>query len=371
MAFRPPPRRCRSRHQAPAAKGVNPASVSGQPQTPARRPSRPPARRPGTRSHQLQAQLLGSAAGFCHCPPCSAASRSRRRPTTAGRLRAHFLRLHALLREAGRVVGDRCEHLLYYIQARPSKSRETLDSLRRGARGDAGRRLPAVVGDSFLDDLAVDVRDVRYANGVSAGWRSRHGRAAAGKIVDYVGSNKVGHSAIDEKLKEKGITIRLDSFIDPGRVRQVTGVVRELTPKGYQYAEVKPEIKRVGGGPRPSICPSTSRRSKVRVRRHRLRRQPAGQRRHARRKMKENKGQGSSVSSLAAGRTRKRSSVKTPTRSSSTTATRATSPPGSDSRNWDHGGLGGRYSRSSSSAYRSPKASATRSATSTSRGTRS
>ena len=142
---------------------------------------------------------------------------------------------------------------VYYIQARPSNSRENRwipynEALEETLVGDF-KRLWAT---SFLDDLAVDVRDVRYSNGVI-------GKLAVFdmeerqrvKIVDYVGSNKVDHSAIDEKLKEKGITIRLDSFIDPGTVRRVAGVVRELyAEKGYQYADVKPEIKEVAGGPK-------------------------------------------------------------------------------------------------------------------------
>ncbi len=71
------------------------------------------------------------------------------------------------------------------------------------------------------------------------------------KIVDYVGTEKVDQSKIDEKLKEKQLQIRLDSFIDPGLIRRVAGVVREVyAEKGYQFAEVKPEIKEVEGGPK-------------------------------------------------------------------------------------------------------------------------
>ena len=142
---------------------------------------------------------------------------------------------------------------LYYIQARPSNSRENRwtpydDTLEETLVGDF-RRLWAT---NFLDDLAVDVRDVRYANGVPGKLAifNMEERQRV-KIVDYVGSERVSHSDIDEKLKEKGINIRLDSFIDPGTVRQVAGVVRELyAEKGYQYAEVKPSIKEVAGGPK-------------------------------------------------------------------------------------------------------------------------
>jgi outer membrane protein insertion porin family len=142
---------------------------------------------------------------------------------------------------------------LYYIQARPSSSRENRwivydDALEETLVGDF-RRLWAT---SFLDDLAVDVRDIRYPNGVMGKLAifNMEERQRV-KIVDYVGSERVSHSDIDEKLKEKGITIRLDSFIDPGTVRRVAGVVRELyAEKGYQYATVKPEIKEVAGGPK-------------------------------------------------------------------------------------------------------------------------
>src|SRR4030095_14357309 len=58
-------------------------------------------------------------------------------------------------------------------------------------------------------------------------------------------------SKIEEELRDKGIQIRLDSFIDPGLIRRVAGIVRELyASKGYMFAEVKPEIKDVAGGPK-------------------------------------------------------------------------------------------------------------------------
>ena len=71
------------------------------------------------------------------------------------------------------------------------------------------------------------------------------------KIVDYIGSDKVDQSKIEEELRDKGIQIRLDSFIDPGLIRRVAGIVREqYAAKGYMFAEVKPEMKEVAGGPK-------------------------------------------------------------------------------------------------------------------------
>jgi outer membrane protein insertion porin family len=71
------------------------------------------------------------------------------------------------------------------------------------------------------------------------------------KIVDYVGSKKIEVSKIDEKLKEANAQIRLDTFIDPSLVRKVSGIVRDmLREKGFQFADVKPEIVEMPGGPK-------------------------------------------------------------------------------------------------------------------------
>ena len=105
---------------------------------------------------------------------------------------------------------------------------------------------------NFLDDLTIETRDVRFSNGVigKVVVYNMEERQRV-KIVDYLGSDKVDQSKIEEELRDRGVQIRLDSFIDPATIRRVTGIVRELyAEKGYQYAEVKPEIKDVGGGPK-------------------------------------------------------------------------------------------------------------------------
>jgi outer membrane protein insertion porin family len=102
---------------------------------------------------------------------------------------------------------------------------------------------------NFLDDLSIEVRDVRFENGVIGKviLYNMEERQRV-KIVDYIGSDKVDQSKIEEELRDKGIQIRLDSFIDPGLIRRVAGIVRELyASKGYMFAEVKPEVKEVEG----------------------------------------------------------------------------------------------------------------------------
>ena len=105
---------------------------------------------------------------------------------------------------------------------------------------------------NFLDNLWIDVSDYKFPNGtigkiVTYNMEERQ----RVKIVDYVGSKKVEVSKIDEKLKDANAQIRLDSFIDPGLVRKVEGIVRDmLREKGFQFANVTHEIKDVPGGPK-------------------------------------------------------------------------------------------------------------------------
>ena len=105
---------------------------------------------------------------------------------------------------------------------------------------------------SFLDDLEIQVKDIDLGNDVVGKLvvYSMEERQRV-KIVDYVGSTKIDQGKIEEELKKQGINLRIDTFIDPGMVRRVSGVVRQLyADEGYQFAEVKPTTKEVAGGPK-------------------------------------------------------------------------------------------------------------------------
>jgi outer membrane protein insertion porin family len=142
---------------------------------------------------------------------------------------------------------------VYYIQlhgSRPSMNEWIrYDEAAQQAAINDFKRLWAT---NFLDDLAIEVHDVRYANGVIGKvFVYNMEERQRVKIVDYVGTMKVDTSKIEEALKEKSITIRLDSFIDPGLIRRVSGVVQDVyREKGYEFVEVKPEIKPIEGGPK-------------------------------------------------------------------------------------------------------------------------
>jgi outer membrane protein insertion porin family len=139
---------------------------------------------------------------------------------------------------------------LYHIHLRPSEPSRDIwvsydDDAEALIRADF-RRLWAT---NFLDDLSIEAHDYVFTNGVvgklivfNMEERQRV------RMIDYEGLSKVDQSAIDDKLKEKGIGIRIDSFLEPSTLRRVSSVVRELyAEKGYQFAEVTPVVAGVPG----------------------------------------------------------------------------------------------------------------------------
>ncbi len=142
---------------------------------------------------------------------------------------------------------------LYYIQTQVSRPSDGVwvpftEKTEEGLLEDF-KRLWAT---NFLDDLSIEVFDDPYANGVMGKrivYKMEERQRV--KIVDYTGSKKVDQTKIDEKLKEENVTIRLDSFIDPGTIRRVEGIVRDMmAEQGYQYAKVTHELKPMPGGPK-------------------------------------------------------------------------------------------------------------------------
>jgi outer membrane protein insertion porin family len=139
---------------------------------------------------------------------------------------------------------------LYHIQLKPSEpSRDKWvmydDDNERVMRADFRR----LWDTNFLEDLSIEAYDYLFDNGVvgkvivfNMEERQRV------RIVDYEGLHKIDQAAIEEKLKDKGIGVRLDSFVDPSVLRRVATVVRELyAEKGYQFAEVVPLVEPVPG----------------------------------------------------------------------------------------------------------------------------
>lgn len=107
-------------------------------------------------------------------------------------------------------------------------------------------------GTGFLDNIWIEVKDAPYPNGVEG----KHivfnlEERQRVKIVDYAGSKALEQSKIEEKLREEGVQLRVDSFIDPGTIRRIEGLVRGmLAEKGFEYGEVTHAIRPMEGDPK-------------------------------------------------------------------------------------------------------------------------
>jgi outer membrane protein insertion porin family len=152
---------------------------------------------------------------------------------------------------------------VYYIQVKTSQPSQGIwvpydENTEKILRDDFQRLLTPPL--DFLDNLSIEVsdetgplRDYVFPNGT------------IGKIIvynmeerqrikigpDYEGSKKLEIAKIDEALKANNAEIRLDSFVDPAKLRKVEGIIREMMKdKGYTEAEVTHDIKEVPGGPK-------------------------------------------------------------------------------------------------------------------------
>jgi outer membrane protein insertion porin family len=109
----------------------------------------------------------------------------------------------------------------------------------------------------FLDNLWIEVIDEPFANGVMGKHVVFHMEERSRlKVIDYVSTTpkqrlKVEVSKIEETLKEKGIALRYDTFVDLATIRKVKAVIQNLyAEKGYQAATIDPVMTALEGGPK-------------------------------------------------------------------------------------------------------------------------
>jgi outer membrane protein insertion porin family len=143
---------------------------------------------------------------------------------------------------------------LYYIQTLPSRPCQTGqfipwdDQTEQALLADYQRLL----GTKFLADLTLESVDEPYANGV-IGKRARFvmEERERVKIVNYEGSKQFEQTKLEETMRDQGISIRLDSFIDEAQIKRVKTLVSEmLAEKGYRDAKVTHTVTPIEGGPR-------------------------------------------------------------------------------------------------------------------------
>ena len=145
------------------------------------------------------------------------------------------------------------ETYLYYIQLRPSLPSQNQwvawdDAHEQIARDDFKR----LWGTNFLDDLSIEVNDYTFANGVVGKivLYDMEERERV-KIVNYEGSKNIDRTKIAEQLKEKGIELRLDSFLDENTLHRVDAVLKDMmAEKGFTNAIVTHQTTAVAGGPK-------------------------------------------------------------------------------------------------------------------------
>lgn len=104
----------------------------------------------------------------------------------------------------------------------------------------------------FLNDLWVEVIDTPYENGVPARTVifNMEERERV-KVVTYEGSDVLKTEDILENLEQQGVTLRMDSFIDPETIRRVKAVIRQgFQAQGYMFAEVDHTVEALPGGPK-------------------------------------------------------------------------------------------------------------------------
>jgi outer membrane protein insertion porin family len=105
---------------------------------------------------------------------------------------------------------------------------------------------------NFLDNLWIDVEDAPYDNGVMGKRIVYHMEERPRiKIVDYTGSEKIERTKVDEKMREAGISLRLDSFLDQSAIRRTESLLRDMmAEKGHQFAEITHTTEELPGGPK-------------------------------------------------------------------------------------------------------------------------
>jgi len=163
-----------------------------------------------------------------------------------------YLLVPCFAKQGGSPVVE-AETYLYYIQLRPSLPSQNVwvawDERAQQTAMDDFKRL---WGTNFLDDLSIEVSDYVFSNGVvgkivlyDMEERERI------KVVDYQGSKNIDRTKIAEQLKEKGIELRLDSFLDENALHRVDTILDEMmAEKGFTNAEITHKITPVAGGPK-------------------------------------------------------------------------------------------------------------------------
>lgn len=185
------------------------------------------------------------------------------------------------------------ETYMYYIKTRPSQPSQGVwvyytDQTEEQILND----FKTLWGTSFLDNLSIEKTDYTFPTGQTGVILTYHMEERERvKLVEYTGSKVIDRTKIDEQLSDRGITVRLDSFLDESVIRRVEGVLRQMmAEKGFTNAEVTHKITPVSGGPKlVNVTFNISEGPKIKLRRINFIGNQAISDGRLARKMKENK----------------------------------------------------------------------------------
>ncbi len=166
-----------------------------------------------------------------------------------------FVGIELALPTQGNVASVDPQTYLYYMEideyvSSPSEQRWTLydATIEQRLLEDFDRLWET----GFLTDLAIEIVDTPYANGVE-------GKTAIFlmeerervRTVRFEGASAYDRGEIDEALESTGVEMRMDTRIGQGVIRQVEEVLRQMyAEKGFQFAEISHEMTPMAGGPK-------------------------------------------------------------------------------------------------------------------------
>ena len=130
---------------------------------------------------------------------------------------------------------------LYYSSPSREKWVPYSDETEKVLRADFYR----LWGTGFLNDLKIEVIDDPWPNGVM-GKRAVFTMTERPRVrvVTFEGSTAVKRTDIDTAMVDMEVEIRLDSFLDTQRAKQVEGLVETMfSANGYQFAQVRHEVE--------------------------------------------------------------------------------------------------------------------------------
>lgn len=143
------------------------------------------------------------------------------------------------------------ETYLFNVHLRPSRpSRDEWAPYDEDARETILGDFKRLWATGFLDDLSIEAADYMFPNGVIGKLITYHLEERERiKIVSYEGTRTIDRAKIDDALRDRGVSLRVDSFLDQGTITRVKAVVRDMmAEKGFTNASVTHHVTPVERG---------------------------------------------------------------------------------------------------------------------------